>query len=611
MEFKYDVRDLKFILKEWLPTQEVLACDRYKDNFSMDDIDMLLNEGYKVAKEVVNPINAPGDKIGVKFEKGVVTPVPGFKEAYLFLQQNGWGSSSECIKVESGMPLILYKACAEMNTAACPALTSCIKLTSGAANLILRFGTDADRERFTPKMLDGSWQGTMCLTEPNFGSDTGDIITRSYPTEDPRIWKIKGTKMFITAGDQGTCENTIHLLLARPEGGAAGSAGIGLYIVPKYWVNEDGSMGDFNDVTTAGVEHKMGLHAQATALLNFGDDDNCRGIMLGTAPDAKGFSQGLAMMFHMMNESRIGTGHNANTQGAAAYYFASQYATERIQGRPFGIKNAERVPIIKHEDIRRMLLDMKAHVEGIRAMIFKGFYYLDIEGNSRDRDKAKRYASFAEILTPIVKCYGSEASLGVIAQAIQVLGGVGYTQEYPVEQYLRDSKILTIWEGTSFIHANDLIGRKMRMKDGGPFTAWLKDISDFIEANKGNAIFAKEMKNLAAAFAAAQEVKSIYDTWFANMDSKRQLIPLYAQKALFVCGQVYVAMCLLDQAIVAAKKSENLKPGEGDYTFYAGKIASARYYANNILPQASMLTSLIKSEEDSVLTCPEEALVVS
>ena len=610
MEFKYDVRDLKFILKEWLPTQEVLACERYKDNFSMDDIDMLLNEGYKVAKEVVNPINAPGDKIGVKFEKGAVTPVPGFADAYRFLQQNGWGSSSECIKIETGMPLILYKACAEMNTAACPALTSCIKLTSGAANLILRFGTDADRNRFIPKMVEGSWQGTMCLTEPNFGSDTGDIITRSYPTNDPRIWKIKGTKMFITAGDQGTCENTIHLLLARPEGGAQGSAGIGLYIVPKYWVNDDGSMGDANDVTTAGVEHKMGLHAQATALLNFGDDDNCRGILLGAAPDAKGFSQGLAMMFHMMNESRIGTGHNANTQGAAAYYFASQYAGERIQGRPFGIKNAERVPIIKHEDIRRMLLDMKAHVEGIRAMIFKGFYYLDIESNSSDKDKAKKYASFAEILTPIVKCYGSEASLGVIAQAIQVLGGVGYTQEYPVEQYLRDSKILTIWEGTSFIHANDLIGRKMRMKEGAPFAAWLKDIQEFIEANKNNPAFAKEMKNLEQAFAAAREVKATYDAWYANMETKRQLIPLYAQRALFVFGQVYVAMCLIDQAIIAAKKADNLKPGEGDYTFYAGKIASARYYANNILPNASMLASLIKSEEDSVLTCPEEALVV-
>jgi alkylation response protein AidB-like acyl-CoA dehydrogenase len=611
MEFKYDLRDLKFILKEWLPSAEVFACDRFKENFSIDDVDMLLNEGYKVSREIVYPINAPGDKIGLKFEGGKITPVPGFKEAYQFLQQNGWGSSSECIKVETGMPLILYKANAEINLAACPALVSCIKLTSGAANLILRFGTQKDQDMFIPKMLDGSWQGTMGLTEPNFGSDTGDIITRSYPTDDPRIWKIKGTKMFITAGDQGTGENTIHLVLARPEGGAPGSPGIGLYIVPKFWVNEDGSMGKENDVTTAGVEHKMGLHAQATALLNFGDEENCRGIMLGPAPDAKGCSQGLSMMFHMMNESRIGTGHNANTQGAAAYYFAAQYATERIQGRPFGVKNAGRVPIIKHEDIRRMLLDMKAHVEGIRAMIFKGFYYLDIENNSSEKEKAKKYADFAAILTPLVKCYGSEASLGVIAQAIQVLGGVGYTSEYPVEQYLRDSKILTIWEGTSFIHANDLIGRKMRMKDGAPFAAWMATIKEFIDANMTATGFAQEMKSLAHGYQALAEVKAIYDGWYKDFEAKRQLIPLYAIRALFVCSQVYVAMCLMDQALIAAKKVAALKEGEADFNFYKGKIAAARYYANNILPNAVMTAGLIKSEEDSVLTCPEESLVVN
>jgi len=179
MEFKYDIRDLQFILKEWLPTEEVAACERFKDTFSIDDVQMLLTEGFKVAKEILHPINAPGDKIGVKFEDGKVTPVPGFKEAYQFLQQNGWGSSSECIIVETGMPLIMYKAIFEMNTGACPALTSCIKLTSGAANLVLRFGTDQDRKMFLPKMFSGEWQGTMCLTEPNYGSDVGDIITRA------------------------------------------------------------------------------------------------------------------------------------------------------------------------------------------------------------------------------------------------------------------------------------------------------------------------------------------------------------------------------------------------------------------------------------------------
>lgn len=608
MEYKYDIRDLKFILKEWLPTEEVAKCDRFKETFSVDDIDMLLNEGFKVAKEVLHPINAPGDKIGVKFENGQVTPVPGFKEAYQFLQQNGWGSTSECIMIETGMPLIMYKAIFEMNTGACPALTSCIKLTSGAANLLLRFGTEKDKEMFLPKMFSGEWQGTMCLTEPNYGSDVGDIITRAYPTDDPRIYKIKGTKMFITAGDQGHCENTIHMVLARPEGGAPGSPGIGLFIVPKIWVNEDGSLGEPNDVTTVRLEHKMGLHAQATAMLNFGDEDRCRGILMGPPPDAKGRSQGLAMMFYMMNESRIGTGHNANSQAAAAYYFASQFAQERIQGRPFGIKDAERVPIIKHEDIRRMLLDMKSHVDGIRAMIFKGFYYLDIEANSSDKEWAEKCGDYAAILTPIIKCYGSEASLGVIAQAIQVLGGVGYTQEYPVEQYLRDSKILTIWEGTSFIHAQDLVNRKMRMKGGKPFREWMAEIRGFAEANKNAEGFNREMEKLLKGCECMEEVATIYDSWYADMEKKRSLIPLYAIKALFVYAQVYVAYCLLEQSLIAAKKLNSCD--EYDRAYYEGKIATARYYANNILPQAFLATEMIRNEDDTVITCPEEALIL-
>jgi alkylation response protein AidB-like acyl-CoA dehydrogenase len=608
MEFKYDIRDLKFILKEWLPTEEVLRCDRFKDNFSLDDVEMLLNEGYKVAREVIHPINAPGDKIGVKFEDGRSTPPPGFREAYRFLQENGWGSSSECIIVETGMPLIIYKAIFEMNTAACTALMSAIKLTSGAANLLLRFGTEREKSLFLPKLFSGDWQGTMCITEPNFGSDAGDMITRSFPTDDPRIYKIKGTKMFITCGDQGHCENTIHMVLARPQGGAPGSAGIGLYIVPKIWVNDDGSLGEPNDVTTIKLEHKMGLKAQATALLNFGENDNCRGILLGPPPDAKGASKGLAMMFHMMNESRIGTGHNANTQAAAAYDYAAQYATERIQGRPFGLKNAERVPIIKHEDIRRMLLDMKAQVEGIRAMTFKGFYCLDIQANSSDRERAERLGRFAEILTPLVKGYGSEASLGVIAQAMQVLGGVGYTQEYPIEQYLRDSKILTIWEGTTYIHAQDLVNRKMRMDGGRPFQEWMKEIGDFIAEHQGARGWEKEMDTLGRAYRCLEEVSACYRQWYEDLERYRRLIPLFAVKTLLVCAQVQTAQCLMEQAFIAQEKLKGAEGGEA--AFYTGKLASARYYVNHILPQVFWTTEIILSEEDTVLTCPEEALLV-
>lgn len=606
MEFKYNVRDLKFILKEWLPMEEVLHCDRFKEYYGMDDIDPILTEGYKVAREVVNPINAEGDKNPVTFEDGVVTNSPGYKEAFQFLQKNGWGTSSECIEVEGGMPLTLYKAVAEMIIAACPAIGSNIKLTSGAANLIIKFGTEEDQNRFLPKMLGGEWQGTMNLTEPSAGSDVGDALARSYPTDDPRIWKIKGTKMFITAGDGTLCENTIHMVLARPPQGAKGSAGLGLYIVPKYWVDENGEIGNPNDVTTIAIEHKMGLSGSATCMLNFGENDECYGIMLGDPPDEKGRSKGLAMMFHMMNESRIGTGHNANNQAAAAYAFASQYATERIQGYIKG----ERVPIIKHADVRRMLLDMKAHTEGIRAMIFKGFWNLDIAENSSDREYAKDCADVAAILTPLIKCYGSETTVNMTAEAMQVLGGVGYTKEYPVEQYMRDSKVLTIWEGTSFIHGNDLVGRKMTMGNGEPFKKWMASIKSFIGANQDNQQLSKEIALLDRAYASAEVVMNQIYEWHANKAEKEKFINLFAIRTLFVFAQVYVAMCLLDQAVTAQKIISGLPADHFDVKFYQGKVINARYYVNNILPNVFMLAEVITRADESVFEVAEDILVI-
>ncbi|OLN30186.1 acyl-CoA dehydrogenase [Desulfosporosinus metallidurans] len=605
MEFKYNVRDLKFILKEWLPTEEVLECDRFKEFFGMEDIDSILTEAYKVCREVVSPINVAGDRNPATFENGVVTSPPGYKEVYQFLQKNGWGSSSECIEVEGGMPLLLFKGAFEMISAACPAMGSNIKLTSGATNLIINYGTEVDKKRFLPKMLSGDWQGTMNLTEPSAGSDVGDALTKAYPTDDPRIYKIKGSKMFITAGDGSMCENTIHLVLARPTNGCKGSAGLGLYIVPKYWVNEDGSMGKPNDVTTVAVEHKMGLKGSATCMLNHGENDECYGIMLGAPPDKQGRSQGLAMMFRMMNESRIGTGHNANNQASSAYAQAALYAQERVQGYIKG----ERVPIIKHADVRRMLMDMKAHTEGIRAMIFKGYYSLDIAENSNDKVKAKKYKEIASILTPLIKCYGSETSVALSCEAMQVLGGVGYTNEFPIEQFLRDSKILTIWEGTSFIHGQDLVKRKMRMGDGKPFADFMAEIKSFIDENKATAGLEKEFNNLDKAYSCLDEVRKLYESWHLNKAS--ELIGLYAIRSLFICSQVVVAECLLEQALIAQKKLAELPEDHFDVNFYKGKVASAKYYANNVLPNAFILTEIIKSADKASLECPEESLIVS
>jgi hypothetical protein len=349
----------------------------------------------------------------------------------------------------------------------------------------------------------------------------------------------------------------------------------------------------------------MGLNGSATCMLNFGENDECYGIMLGSAADEKGRSKGLAMMFNMMNESRIGTGHNANNQASEAYALASQYTIDRIQGYIKG----ERVAIIKHADVRRMLLDMKAHTEGIRAMIFKGFYNLDIAGNSSDKVKAKECADVAAILTPLIKCYGSETAVLITAEAIQCLGGVGYTKEYPVEQYMRDSKVLTIWEGTSFIHGNDLVGRKMTMDNGEPFKKWMGSIKSFIDANKNEAGLEKDMAMLEKAYHSAEEVWQTITSWQA--DKKGQYVNLYAIRTLFVFAQLYVAMCLMEQAIVASRTIAGLPDDHFDLNFYKGKVASARYYVNNSLPNVFTLTQVIISADTTVLEVPEEVLIVN
>jgi hypothetical protein len=243
-------------------------------------------------------------------------------------------------------------------------------------------------------------------------------------------------------------------------------------------------------------------------------------------------------------------------------------------------------------------------------MTFKAFYYLDIQANSNDREKAEKYGEIAEVFTPLVKGYGSEATLNLVAEAIQVLGGVGYSREYPVEQYMRDSKILTIWEGTSYIHANDLIGRKMRMKEGIPFANWMAEIKGFIDKNKDISGFEKEMEELSRGYKCIEEVKDIFSLWYANLDENKHLIPLYSLKALFVCSQVQIAECLMEQTLIAKKRLEELPDGDYECNYYKGKLASARYYISQVLPNAFMLTDMIKAADESVFECPDEALVV-
>ncbi|MDI9467101.1 MAG: acyl-CoA dehydrogenase [Syntrophomonadaceae bacterium] len=595
-----NTRDLKFIVKEWLPTERIFAYPRYADYYSKDDVDAILDPCLKMAKELIEPTNEDGDKNPVTFENGKVKLPESFGPLYKQLQSEGWGTSN--IDESEGamvMPHILFSMVWEMFCAANPAFGPYIILTSGAAGLIQTFGDDKLKKMFLPKMMDGSWTGTMCLTEPTAGSDVGDILSKAYPTDDPRIFKIKGQKIFITGGDNDFSENIIHLYLARVEGAKPGTRGISLFVVPKYWVNEDGSLED-NDVITTGVEHKLGQHGSCTAALSFGENDNCRGWLLGIDPrenDGKG--EGMAQMFQMMNMARMETGHAGLSCIANAFYNARDYAKDRIQGRPLTNPKGDRVTIINHEDIRRTLLMGKAHTEAIRAMMYKIYYAFDVRECDPDPAEREKANDLIEVTTPLCKAYPTDEAWWLIGEAIQVYGGYGYCEEYPVAQIARDVKIYSIWEGTNFIQSLDLIGRKWLMKKGAAFAAFIQNIRDFYEANKDAAGFEKELANLGRALDAYTEIQMAIGGYFGN--KQYGMMPLYSRRILTATSQLFAGYCILDQALLAAKRAQEVGEDHYDYPFYSGKVAAARYYLRNVVPNVWATAEIVKDGDSSAL----------
>lgn len=600
-----NIRDYEFIIQEWLPTEGVFNYPQFAGYYSRDDIKAVLNPILKMCKEVIEPTNNENETHPVTYKDGKVTTPPSYGPLFKKLQSEGWGTSN--IDNSEGamvMPEMLHAAVWELICAANPTFMPYVLLTSGAADLIQTYGDEKLKAMFLPKMMDGTWSGTMCLTEPSAGSDVGDILSRAYPTDHPRIFNIKGNKIFITAGDNDFTENIIHLYLARIEGARPGTAGISLFVVPKYWVNEDGSLED-NDVQCTGVEHKMGQHGSVTASLAMGENGKCRGWLLGVDPrenDGKG--EGMAQMFQMMNLARMETGHMALSCIMNAFANARDYAKERVQGRPFTNPKAGRVAIINHEDIKRTLMLGKAHVDAMRAMMYR--VYLAFDQRHRDPDPAVRKAAaeLIEMTTPLCKAYPSDEGWWLIAEAIQAYGGYGYCSEYPVEQIARDMKIYSIWEGTNFIQSMDLVGRKMNMKGGSVFANWVKEMVDFYEANKDNADLAKEFANLGRALKAYQEMIAALAGY---AKSNPALIPLYSRRVLTASAQLYCGRLLLDQALLANRRAKEVGPEHYDYAFYAGKVGSARFYLRNVVPNVWMLSEVIVDGDTSALDVPVEA----
>lgn len=603
-----DLREIQFVLFEQCGLGDLLKEAPFAGAFDESGVDMVLDEAYQFATTVVGPINSSGDEEGCHIVDGQVKTPAGFAEAWKRVYDSGlrlvsiesrWGGS--------GAPTLLGVAVEELVSGANTAFGMYPGLAIGAAEVITKFGTEGQKTQYLPRLYGGKWGGTMCLSEPQAGSDVGAARTRAVKQPDGRFL-ISGTKIFISGGDHDLAENIIHLVLARTENAPAGTKGLSLFIVPKFRINSDGSAGEPNDVSLGGIEHKMGIRASSTAVLNFGENGACLGEMVG-GPASE--HQGMKQMFAMMNFARIGVGIQSLAVASTAYLNALRYSRERKQGSSierFKDPTAPRVPIIEHADVRRMLLDMKARVEGLRALIAKVSMHHDramVAQHANDSEKATYHLGQVELLTPLVKAYGSDQSFRICETAIQTLGGVGYTCDYGIEQYCRDAKIFSIYEGTNHIQAMDLIGRKLGMAGGANLQTYLSEIQRFVSTHSDDPALGKEAQLLGEATSALQGATMRLLSWFHG--GQLELVPLFANRFLEMMAENTIGWLLLEQAVIANAKLATLDKEHPDWAFYVGKRHAALYFARNVMPGVADKADILAREDKSPVEIPDAA----
>ncbi len=614
-----NTRDQQFVLFEQLGIEKLFESEEFK-SFTKDDILMIMKEAEKLSVNVIAPTLKKGDEQGCQLKDGKVFVPECYREPYHQYCEGGWIASMDSPDIGGqGIPASIGFANLEFFGAANYTLSMYTGLTHGAAGLIHTYGTEAQKNKYMQKLFSGEWTGTMCLTEPGAGSDVGALRTTAKRLPDGKFL-ITGTKHFISAGDHDLTPNIIHPVLARIEGDLPGTKGISIFIVPKYRVNDDGSIGEFNDVNTGGIEHKMGIKGSSTATLNFGEDGKCIGELLGNE------REGMKIMFQMMNEARLGTGMQGLEMGSAAYEHAVAYAKERIQGTSIlEMKNpeAKAVTIINHPDVRRKLLWMKSHVEGLRSMCYFTAYCMDMSRVAKTEEEKANWEGFLNVLTPVVKAYTSDKGFLICSTAMDVYGGYGYCQEYPIEQYLRDEKIATIYEGTNGIQALDLVGRKLGQRKG----ANIMNLAGLIQANLAKIKNNPELGNAAATMEEAFNAWIELTMFFSQVGKSGDFIlpVLNATKYLELFGDVIVGHFLLDaggiafdklDAIYKAKgadspdKKKALQKKDQDAAFYSGKIASAKFFANEILTTVKSRCEAIKAGDKSPLEITDEAFAI-
>ncbi len=590
-EYTAPTTDMKFVLNDVLQISKYSNLPGFSE-VSEDLLDAILEEGGKLAANVLHPINHSGDKEGcTRHDDGSVTTPKGMKEAYNEYREGGWqGLSFDSEYGGQGLPHVLGLAVSEMMSAANMAFAMYPGLSRGAANTIYAHGDDGQKKTYLPKMISGDWGGTMNLTEPHCGTDLGLLKTKAVPTGDGS-YKISGQKIFISSGEHDLTENNIHLVLARIEGAPEGTKGISLFIVPKFLVNDDGSLGARNGVSCGALEEKMGIHANSTCVMNY---DEATGYLLGEE------NKGLRAMFTMMNEARLGVAMQGMAISEVSYQNGAAYAKDRLQGRALtGPAEPEKPadPIIVHPDVRRMLMDQRAFTEGARAWIYWTALYGDLHHKAEDDETRQKADDYMGLMTPILKSHLTEKGYWHATNAQQVLGGHGYIQEWGMEQFVRDARIALIYEGANGIQALDLVGRKL-MKDGGrAWQSYFAEIDEFIADNEGVEELAPFLEGLKLA-----KERSLEATQWLGANAMQNFNHAGAGSMDYL--NLFALTCLAYAWAMSAKSAIE-KKGEGD--FYENKLITGKYFLERILPDSAAHLEKIKTGADTMMALPAEA----
>ncbi|MBF0117703.1 MAG: acyl-CoA dehydrogenase [Desulfobacterales bacterium] len=578
-QYVADKRDVDFVLHEQLNVEELSKHEKYAE-FNKKAVDLIVNEAKNLAVKEIMPTRELGDKEGCKLENGKVTVPESFHKIYDLLKEGEWIAMTEDPEWGGqGMPRTVALAASDYFNGANYPFMMYPGLTHGAGKLVEAFGTEKQKKIFLKKMFSGEWTGTMLLTEPEAGSDVGALTTTATRNPDG-TFSIKGNKIFISSGEHNLSENIIHPVLARIEGAPAGTKGISLFLVPKFRVNDDGTLGEFNDVICDRIEEKMGIHGNATCSLILGGKGKCVGTLLGEE------NKGMKAMFLMMNEARALVGQQGFGCASASYLYALEYARKRVQGKnllQFMDANAPSVPIIQHPDIRRMLLTMKVYVEGMRSLIYYHGNCSDKADIVSDPNEKAKYNGLVELLTPIVKGYVTDRSYDVCNLGMQIYGGYGYISEYPMEQLVRDCRITMIYEGTNGIQAMDLLARKLGMNKGKP----LMDLAGEMQKTIAQA---KAIPQLEAFAVQTEKAVNKFGEVAMHMGMtamSAKVLNAFANACLFLdaAGDVVMSWMLLWRATIAAQGLQDSKKKK-DAAYYEGQIKNVDFFNNVILPVA-------------------------